>query len=255
MAAKRKSRAKKSVRAKATAGRKSRAGGTPARARSTRGERAGKVSSSRGVRRKALKPARSRTVTKKAPKIARDIVARDAAVDDLAKRVRPGKVSLGRTRKLTPTKAGFRALRRELAGARKVVTKRGAKPKAYTFQLSIRYRGPDGRFKKLDRVEGVFPLKRSLTARKKRGESVEAAFERVTEQRIKAAVFRAIDRAEGVAQYPEHVRRALASGDRERITRAMRAFKKRRGVSFQVEIERHVTPGEAGRHVAKKRRR
>lgn len=203
----------------------------------------------------------SRTATRKprpAPKAAREVLARDRAVDELGKRVRPGKVRLGGTRRLTPTKAGFRALKRELLGVQRSVTKKGAKAKAYAFQLSIRYRGPDGRFKKLERIEGTFPLKKSVRARRRKGESEAQAFERITEDRIKGAVFRAIDRNEGVAAYPDFVKRALASGNRERITKAMRSFKKRRGVTFKVDIERHVTTGEAvshGKNLSRNRRK
>jgi hypothetical protein len=189
----------------------------------------------------------TRTRKRAAPvsRSARELARRDAAVEELGPRVKPGKVKLGGTRRLTPTKAGFRALRREVKSVRQAITRKGAKPRAYGFQLSIRYRGADGRFKKLEKVEGTFPLKRSLSKRKKKGESDARVFERVTEDRIKAAVFRAIDRAEGIQGYTPAVLRALASGNRERITRAMQAFKKRRGVTFKVDIERHVTPGEA----------
>lgn len=193
------------------------------------------------------RPSRPAKRTAPVSKASRTMRARDEAVEQLGRKVRPGKVKLGSTRQLTPTKAGFRALKREIESVQRTITRRGAKPRAYSFQLSIRYRGADGRFKKLERVEGVFPLKRSLSKRKKKGESAARAFERITETRIKAAVFRAIDRAEGIVGYTPAVERALASGDRDRITRAMRAFKKRRGVTFKVDVERHVTTGEAER--------
>jgi hypothetical protein len=197
-----------------------------------------------------VKKPRIRTGTRKAT-TSKTILERDRAIDRLGRAVRPGKVKLGSTRNLTPTKAGFRALKREVSQVRRAIARKGAKPKAYSFQLSIKYRGADGRFKKLDKIEGTFPLGRAVRVRKKKGESDAKAFERITDARIKAAVFRAVDKAEGVAVYTPAVERALASGDRERITRAMRAFKKRRGVSFKVTVERHVTTGEAGR--AKKR--
>lgn len=189
---------------------------------------AGKRPSARGEQRKA-RPGSS---------LARTIVRKDKAIDELAGKVRRGPVHLGGTRRLTPTHAGFKALRGVVRAVRSVQAK---KPKAYSFKLSVRYRGPDGRFKKLEPIEGSFPLPAAVRRRRKKGESEAAAFQRLTESRIKGAVFRSIERAEGVATYSPAVERALASGDRDRITRAMRSFKKRRGVSFKVDVERQVT--------------
>lgn len=170
--------------------------------------------------------------------VAREIKRRDQAVDDLGARVKRGPVKLASTRRLTPSRAGFRAMGRVIDAVHDVTKKH---PKAVTFKLSVRYRGADGRFKKAEAIEGSFPLPRAIRSRRKKGESERKAFERITEQRIKSAVFRTIDRTEGVVGYTPAVRRALASGDRDRITRAMRAFRARRGVSFKLDVERQVT--------------
>ena len=213
----------------------------PKRSRAT----AAKATPKRAGTRSGAKSLRSQSRSR----VARTIAQRDDALDELETKVRPGKVKLGSTRRLTPTKAGFRALKKELASVARAVSRKKRSPRAYTFQLSIRYRGADGRFKKLDNIDGSFPLKASINKRRrKKGESIEQAFERVSENKIKAAVFRAIDRAEGVATYTPTVERALASGDRERIGRAMRAFKKRRGVTFKVTVDRHVTAREGAQH-------
>jgi len=198
-------------------------------------------------------PAAKRRPKKRAAPFAKQMQTRDRAIDELRGKVKPGAVKLATTRQLTPTKRGFRALRDTIKTVRAAQTRGKAGPKAFTFKLRVRYRGPDGRFKKLEPLEGSFPLPRSIRSRRKKGESEAAAFTRLTETRIKAAVFRGIDRAEGVAQYPKSVERALASGDRERITRAMQAFKKRRGVSFKVSVERQVTRGTNAAPAKKKR--
>lgn len=206
----------------------------------------------RATRKRPVPPAVKRRPKKSVTPFAKQMQTRDRAIDELRGKVKPGAVKLATTRQLTPTKRGFRALRETIKTVRAAQTRGKAGPKAFTFKLRVRYRGPDGRFKKLEPLEGSFPLPRSIRSRKKKGESEAAAFTRLTETRIKAAVFRGIDRAEGVAQYPKSVERALASGDRDRITRAMQAFKKRRGVSFKVSVERQVTRG-ANAAPAKKR--
>ena len=105
----------------------------------------------------------------------------------------------------------------------------------------MRYRGPDGRFKSLEPIAGSFPLAKAVRRRRKKGESEAHAFERITEQKIRAAVFRSINEAEGVQRYTPAVERALASGDAKKIGRAMKAFRERRSASFKITVERHVT--------------
>lgn len=169
----------------------------------------------------------------------------EGALKVLAGRVKPGPVSVGRTRrKVTPTKAGFRALDRLVTDVFRSHKVR-QRPAAFTATLKIRLRGPDGKFVALPPMIDIgLPLPAQVEASRKKGESAAHAFKRLSEDTLRRAVFRQADLMFGDYKETRDGKtweRATAAGDWKKARRALARIKKRRDLSFGVEFTRHVT--------------
>jgi len=192
------------------------------------------------VKRKAPGRSKPRRVAKKKGKsLSATVRAVRAAEKVLGAENVKKKIRVGKTRQLTPTRQGFRAL----DGVLKEV-QRGRRKKereAFTFRLSLRYRGPDGRFRKRDiATEAGFPRLKDVRRRRRKGESEAAAFRRIAELEIKKAIFRAVDNQKDVRGNSDQLRSRMKGASVQTARRAMRKFKEARGLTFSVEINRHA---------------
>lgn len=199
--------------------------------------------------------------------------ARQPSVADLERasrtlgegRLRPGAIKVeGETRRLTPTRQGFRALDRRLtkvAGLKK--------PRLFSYTLDIRFRGRDGRFKSVtqrgigvprlrdvkrmvryrdksgrEQLIGKSALKRASKVKRaevKRGkgklETPRQALQRTVERQVQTEISRVV-RIE-LGRYPSPQVTARRMG-RERAAAELRKVKKRRQVTFKFQLAREV---------------
>jgi hypothetical protein len=173
------------------------------------------------------------------PKRVRDV---DDAVRVLGReRIKRGVTTLGATRRLTPTRAGFRALDKTLLAIQR--TQRGKrKADLFTFDLQLRYRDSDGNIVTVPpAADLIMPRAADVKRRRKKGESMAAAFRRLVEQEIKAAAFRAARDSPDIAdvsdQY-ESLVTALQAGDSAEAKRLMREMRQARQLTFQITVKR-----------------
>jgi len=172
------------------------------------------------------------------------VAAVERALATLRGKVKPGPIRVGQTRRITPTKAGFRALDRMVSEVTRAqrVRKRAA---AFTVNLKIRLRGPDGRYVSLPPLEGIgLPLSAEVAARRRKGESDAAAFKRLSEETLRRAVFRQADIMFGDYRQTRAGRTwesARLAGDWKKARRALKRIKAQRDLTFQVELVRQVT--------------
>jgi len=173
--------------------------------------------------------------------LARRVREVNAAVRTLGReRVRPGETVIGSTRRLTPTRRGFRALDDTLmAIQRSYGTKQAA---LFTFDLSLRYRNARGQFVKPPTLRGVtFPRLQEVRRQRRRGESMASAFRRVVETQVKAATFRAAQSAGDIAMISDLYDKAnqhLERGNAKAAARAFKRIRKLRQLTVRLTVKR-----------------
>lgn len=153
-----------------------------------------------------------------------------------AKRVKDRGKVVARTNRVTPTKAGKRALGKALARVRTMQKKlRGS---VFTYRLEVRYRDATGKRREVVTEEVGFPLARAVRRVTKAGEGADGAWERVTVDEVMATVFRSIDGAQGIARYTVREQTIISTGTEVQVRRALRGFKARRGATVRVVVSR-----------------
>lgn len=165
-------------------------------------------------------------------------------------RVKPGPVRIGATRRLTPTRAGFRALDAFLLSVQRG-SRKGSR-ELYSYDLQIRHRGPNGKLVDLAPFTGnVFPLPSEVRSRRRKGETAAATYRRLVETAIKSAIFRQADENRNIFGNTNEViarleraakRRGRKKPDAQRVREAFRAFRSKRSLTFKIAINR-VIPG------------
>lgn len=206
-------------------GRSSRRGGSPRRPNKRRGSRgSGARSLLRGSQRAPRRPS-----------IRSKLHATERAIKTLGEsKVRKGPKPLGSTRKITPTKAGFRVVGRVLKEINKV--SRVGKRRVFTYDLKGSYIGPDGKRRRFTR-KGI-GIPRPSDVRRRKGESLTAAMNRVVQNRITGEVQTILrERLKGETPPGKFKGRPIT---RKAAAKALRKFKKTRGVKFSVTFNREV---------------
>ncbi len=217
----------------------------PKPARDARGRFKSKArgASTRKGRTGDVRPTRRMSGTRDLPgrNIAKRVREVDEAVRTLGRgRIKKGVTTLGATRRLTPTRAGFRALDKTLLAIQR--SGRKGKRDLFTFDLSLHYRDSDGKLVKVPPARDlIMPRLQDVKRRRKKGESLAAAFRRLVEQEIKAAAFRAARDSPDIAdvsdQYEQLVT-ALQAGDSQQAKALMREMRQARGLTFQLTVKR-----------------
>lgn len=155
---------------------------------------------------------------------------------------RAGRV--GGTRRLTPTKAGFRAFH-DVATEISRTQRMRKRPAIYTATLKIRLRGPDGRFQNIPPLEGIgLPLPSQVQAGRQPGETEAETFSRLIDQNIRAAVFRQVDLLLGdyrETKAGKRWERARMRGDWKAARSALARIKAERSVTYRVDFNRQLT--------------
>jgi len=165
-------------------------------------------------------------------------------------RVKAGPIVIGKTRRLTPTRQGFRALDKLLLEIQRAHGTEGAS--AFTFDLQLRYRDKRGRFVNPPKVKGaLLPRMADVRRRRKKGESMAGAFRRLVETEIKAATFRAAQDAPGIVDVGERYEKAMrlleiareSDSKRawQRVRKVMRELKAARALTLQLSITKVMT--------------
>jgi hypothetical protein len=162
-----------------------------------------------------------------------------AAVKELRGRVKPGPVMIGTTKRLTPTRAGFRALDPLLRELQRATPE--SERELYTFALNVRYRGPDGRFVKKPIGEAnVLPGAREVRRRRRKGESTPQAFRRIVESQVKGAVFRQVEREKSLSGGSDELRQRMRGKSAKQVAKMWSKFKAARSVTFKVTVQREI---------------
>lgn len=174
------------------------------------------------------------------PSLAKRVREVGAAVDTVGpENVKAGAILLGSTRRLTPTRAGFRALDSFLLELQR--RSRRDERELYRFELDFRYRGPDGKMVSVEtRGRAIVPTLDMVKQHKKPGESIPQAWRRMLEHDIRRAIFREIDSVEhlGGAGRSEAIRRDMEKKSKKQVAAALRKFKKDRSFTFSVTMYR-----------------
>lgn len=200
-------------------------------------------------------PGKGRTRKRVRPvSLPRQVARKEAALRELpARSVRSGKIRLGTTGRLTPTRAGFKALDSTLLSIQREAKK--STRALWTLDLNIRFRGPDGRFMSRKLTGAGLPRPQDVKRQrgrieKKRGRAFKSdaeAYRHMVETSVKAAVFRSVDQVKSIDGDTDSLMEQLEGKDYAEVRRAMRDFKKRRSLTFKVTLNRVVTRKAGGR--------
>lgn len=213
-----------------------------ARAKGKRTSSRSKPTPRRKTREKSAPPSPRR---RRVPSIVRNIEDTEKALQVVRERVKPGSIKLGKTRYVTPTRAGFRALDKTLLGVQKAQRRKGA---AFHLNLTIRFRDTRGKFVKVQ-AQGV-GVPRLKDIRPRKGETRASAFRTAVEQQVMSAVFRRIS-AETIG-YKERRQEAGARPTKRsaaQVRKELQRIKRTRQATFKVEVVRDVTPSKPTRPV------
>lgn len=147
---------------------------------------------------------------------------------------------LARTPRLTPTKNGFRALERYILELQR--SDRLGDRALYTYELSFRFRLPDGSFVEADPIAGVVRSPSETDTFRKVGESSAHAWRYALRSDIQKAMFRIMD-DNGFTRDSESVRKQLSNMTREEVRDAFRRIKRQHSFTFKVTIYRAIGQG------------
>ena len=209
-----------------------------------RGSRASQGSRRRSSQSSGTKPRRSNL-----PGKIRDT---EKSVAQLGEKQVARKLRIGSSRWLTPTKAGWKALDDVLLELQK--HSRKGKRAAWTFDLKVRYRGPDGKMVDPRTLAGAgFPRMRDVRAmrrsverrRKKKFRSDAEAFRYMGTTNVIAAVNRQIEGTKTLQGGTDELLASLEGKSSREVRRAWREFKSTRSLSFKLTVHRIVTPKRA----------
>jgi hypothetical protein len=154
--------------------------------------------------------------------------------------VRGKRITVGTTRRLTPTHKGFRALDQVLTEIQRA---HGTEQTAlYSFDLNLRYRDARGKFAKPPTFENVvIPRLADVRRLRRKGETMAHAFRRLTQDTVKGAIFRSAQDAPDIVDTSERYEQISALYDAMRKRLKAGLTKKQRA-----RIER-----QTAKHVAK----
>jgi len=199
------------------------------RKRKPRASRVSRPSASRG---RKGSPQKRRSA--RGPSISRRVDEIERAVDTLGRSKRFGSIPLGKTNWVTPTKSGLRAIRSVLDSINKV--NRVGKSRIFTYDLEIRYIGPDGKRRKA--VRGQVGIPRLRDIRPKLGESKVSAMNRIVLDRIRREVMGILrERLKGESAPGKFQGRKIS---KHKAAAALRRFKRTRGVSVRLTFRRET---------------
>jgi hypothetical protein len=182
-----------------------------------------------------MKKRAAKKKTKAAQTLGRRLKKKRAAARELGV---TGDFLIGKTAWLTPTSAGFRALDSFLLERQRSSKKR--ERDAFSFEIELRYRGPDGKIEPRRVISGGFPRLTEARRRRKRGESEAAAFRRLTELSIKKAIFRAVEGERDIRGNSDSMKRSIKGKSTKAARAAIRRFKSERALTFRVGVILHV---------------
>jgi hypothetical protein len=169
----------------------------------------------------------------RSPSITRKIRDTERAIDTIgAHRVKRGSNFLGKTRSLTPTKSGFRAVGRVLKEINKA-SKLGKK-RTFTYDIAGSYIGPDGK-RLAFKMQGV-GIPRTKDVRPKKGETREEAVNRVVQGRITREIHGHLLKG----TYKDYGIKFGPKMTHEEIRETLSRFKKSRDVHFTVAFNRET---------------
>lgn len=175
---------------------------------------------------------RRRTAAPRSSDIGRELRETERGIERMERPRGRAKIA---TRKVTPTKRGFKALEeteRKLARELARMEKQGKRP-TLTFDATITFKG-----KKPRELEGI-GLRRLKDIRTKKGETRTEAIQRAIDRKIRSTVFDAIKE-----EFPDTDSPQLKSGlrrwARKKVQSALRAFKRRRGAGFSITFNRET---------------
>jgi hypothetical protein len=121
------------------------------------------------------------------------------------------------------------------------IQRSNARGELYTFSLSVKWKDVDGGWVTQDVGENnVLPGEREVRAFKQSGESLAAAFRRITGDLIRGAIFRQIESVKSLRGGTDELVRRLSGASSDAVKKAVRAFKSRRGLRFKVVFQRVI---------------
>lgn len=170
------------------------------------------------------------------PSISKRILDTERAISTLGESaVKRGSITLGQTRRITPTRQGMKAIGRALKAVNKV--NRVGKERVFTYDLEGTYRGSDGKLHKFSRRQVGIPRLRDI--KPKKGESKTAALNRVVQDRIRREIMGILKDRLGGYTGQEAFKGGRAISKRE-AAEALRKFKRTREVKIKIRFRREV---------------
>ena len=160
------------------------------------------------------------------------------------------RIEIGETGWLTPTKSGFAALDDLLLELQRASS--ANKRALWTYDLVIRFRGPNGEYVTRFFAGVGFPRMRDINAnlrsierrRGKKFTSDAEAYRHVAESGVIAAIHRQIDNTKSLKGGTDELIASLKGKSREQVREAWRKFKASRSLSFKLRVFRIVTKKE-----------
>jgi len=162
-------------------------------------------------------------------------------------RIKAGKITVSKSRFVTPTRrgTGAKSVRKVLRAIRRTKVS-----PIYSYTVKVRFRRRDG-----ERDEKIFPglgvpLPKSVAARRRKGESNAQALERLIMSQIYRAAHGTLRVEWGDRETTPPDQRAgktMTRQSRDRARARLRNIKRREKVSFQIEFHREVAPAPARR--------
>jgi len=187
------------------------------------------------------KPPPARKRVRRAPATQR-VVRLEKAIKEVGEgRIKAGKISVSRSRFVTPTKrgAGAKSVRKVLRAIRRTKVS-----PIYSYTVKVRFRRRDG-----ERGEKIFPgfgvpLPKSVAARRRKGESNAQALERLIMAQVQRAAHGAlrVEWGDRETMPSKRAAKTMSRQSRERARARLRNIKRREKASFQIEFHREVAP-------------
>lgn len=176
--------------------------------------------------------------------LARAVTRKERAVREVGERnIKPGRLRIGTTRRLTPTGKGFRAFNEALLAVQRASKGRRV---AFTVDLDVRFRKPDGTYAKVPLKSAGLPRLKDVRRVKRRGESDAHAFRRIVTDKVRGAVFRAVDRTRSLKGGTDELLGELEGKSPKQVRAALRRFKESRSLTFKVRLNRAVAARAGG---------
>lgn len=207
-----------------------------------------------------------------APKRSRSSsVAKQIADHDRARRVigeknlRRGPMTIAQTRRLTPTRAGIAALGRAVLAVQRSQGTKGLQKHVYTFDIEVRYKGPDGKYRTKTIERAGFPLNKAVSKwLKKRptgqhtGKGAKpltraAAFRDLVQAQVISASKRAVEGDTFDEKRYQAFKATIENASEAQAKAKLKRFKAQRDLTFKVTIHREGS-SDASRTTGGRRR-